>query len=109
MTNHAEEYDNFEPKAVYRPLMEQFDIELASHPACIVEHAREIHPDFDEWDAFDLKPGDTVHFTVREGGEIVMEPDDRDIRELRGCVETDVEGVSVEEMKDIVRQRGSES
>ena len=59
-------------------------------------------------DAFDLEPGDTVHFTVREGGEIVMETEERDIRELRGDVEADVEGVSVQEMKDIVRQRGSD-
>lgn len=60
-------------------------------------------------DAFDLKPGDTVHFVVREGGEIVMEPEGRDIRELRGSVEPNRDGVSIEEMKDVVRRRGSET
>jgi AbrB family looped-hinge helix DNA binding protein len=60
-------------------------------------------------DAYDLEPGDTVHFEVREDGEIVLEPERRDVRELRGCVDTDTEGVSIEEMKEVVRRRGSDT
>ncbi|MFB6262337.1 MAG: AbrB/MazE/SpoVT family DNA-binding domain-containing protein [Bradymonadaceae bacterium] len=55
-----------------------------------------------------LEPGDTVHFVLREDGEVVMEPEGRNIRELQGCIEPDVGGVSVEAMKDVVRNRGGE-
>lgn len=60
-------------------------------------------------DAYGLEPGDTIHFEVREDGEIVLEPERRDVRELRGCVDTDAEGVSIEQMKEVVRRRGSET
>jgi len=59
-------------------------------------------------EAFDLKPGDSVHLEVREDGEIVMEPERGDIRELRGCIDPDVQGVSIHDMKEVVRQRGGE-
>lgn len=52
-------------------------------------------------------PGDRVVFRRTASGEVVVEPATVDIMSLRGIVRPATRGVSVQDMKEVIRSRGA--
>jgi antitoxin PrlF len=57
--------------------------------------------------ALGLQTGDRLAFRLRDDGTVQVEAETIDLRSLRGSVRTKVKGVSVEAMKEAIRQSGS--
>ena len=55
----------------------------------------------------DLKTGDRLSFRMLENGRVYVEAENVELMSLRGSVQSDVRGVSVEEMNEAVRKAGS--
>ncbi|MFW6161992.1 MAG: AbrB/MazE/SpoVT family DNA-binding domain-containing protein [Planctomycetota bacterium] len=54
-----------------------------------------------------LAPGDQVAFIVQDNGDVVLRPVKRDVRRLKGILHRPGrKPVSVEEMNQVVQQRG---
>jgi antitoxin PrlF len=56
--------------------------------------------------ALGLQTGDRLAFRLREDGTVQVEAETVDLLSLRGSVRTKVKGVSVEAMKEAIRQSG---
>lgn len=54
--------------------------------------------------ALGVQPGDRIAFTIRRDGTVTVAADTIDVRSLRGRVKSDVHGVTVEAMRDVIRQ-----
>lgn len=55
-------------------------------------------------DALGVQPGDRLAFTIRSDGSITVAADTIDVRSLRGTLKPDVRGVTVEAMREAIRQ-----
>ena len=58
-------------------------------------------------DQLGLRTGDRVDFWVTEEGSVVMQPLTVDLRSLKGCLKTDIRGVTVEDMNEAIRREAS--
>ncbi len=58
-------------------------------------------------DVLGVHPGDRLAFRVREDGSVTVEADTVDVRSLRGVLKPKVRGVSIEDMKRVVRRAGA--
>ena len=58
-------------------------------------------------DALALRQGDRVAFRVREDGVVEMAPRSVDLLSLFGAIEPEVQGVSVEDMREAIESAGS--
>lgn len=54
--------------------------------------------------ALGVQPGDRIAFTIRRDGTVTVAADTIDVRSLRGRVKSDIRGVTVEAMRDAIRQ-----
>ena len=55
-------------------------------------------------DALGVQPGDRIAFTIRRDGTVTVAADTIDIRSLRGRLKPDIRGVTVEDMREAIRQ-----
>ena len=54
-----------------------------------------------------LQPGDRVDFVIQDDGEVVVRPAVGDVRELKGILPRPARPISLEEMDNAIRRRGS--
>ena len=57
-------------------------------------------------EALGLHTGDRLAFRLREDGTVQVEAETIDLMSLRGSVRTQLKGVSVEAMNDVIRRSG---
>lgn len=55
-------------------------------------------------DYLGIDAGDRLSFEIREGGEVVVEAETADVRELRGMLKAPAKRVSLEDMDAAIRQ-----
>jgi AbrB family looped-hinge helix DNA binding protein len=58
-------------------------------------------------EALGLEPGDRVAFRLDADGSVVVEPETLDLRELFAVLKPRVKGVSIDDMRRAVQDRGS--
>ena len=56
---------------------------------------------------FELNTGDRLSFRILENGRVYIEPENVELMSLRGSVQSNVRGVSIEEMQQTIRKAGS--
>jgi antitoxin PrlF len=57
-------------------------------------------------EALGLQTGDRLAFRLREDGTVLVEAETVDLMSLRGSVRTQVKGVSVEAMHEVIQRSG---
>jgi AbrB family looped-hinge helix DNA binding protein len=58
-------------------------------------------------EALGLEPGDRIAFHICDDGTVVFVPETVDLRDLFGVLKPKVRGITVEDMKRAVRERGA--
>ncbi len=58
-------------------------------------------------EALGVHPGDRLAFRIRDDGVVTVEPENVDLRALRGIVKPTIRSVTVDDMNAAVRKAGS--
>jgi AbrB family looped-hinge helix DNA binding protein len=58
-------------------------------------------------EALGLRPGHRVVFRLLEEGGVILEPETVDLRSLRGCLEPERKGVTLDDMERAIRTAGA--
>jgi antitoxin PrlF len=58
-------------------------------------------------DELGLRVGDRVAFRMLDGGQVVVEPETVDLRDLKGILKPRRKGVTVEDMDDAIRRQAA--
>lgn len=60
-------------------------------------------------EALELEPGDRVAFRLDDEGRVILEPETLDLMELFGTLKPTVKGITLEDMRRVIRARGADT